>query len=96
MNTFDTANVYSNGESERLLGKALKQYKIPREEVVILTKVLPPLFDGTNLGSTDTGVLSGQEGRWNHHGHGSGCKRICQPAWPFSQGKPDCDIIRVY
>jgi len=38
INTWDTANVYSNGLSERLIGKAIKQYKIPREKLVILTK----------------------------------------------------------
>ena len=43
INTFDTANVYSNGDSERILGKALKEYKIPRENVVIMTKVKLPL-----------------------------------------------------
>jgi len=36
--TIDTANVYSNGESERIIGKFLKQYNIPREKVLILTK----------------------------------------------------------
>ena len=36
--TFDTANTYSAGESEVILGKFLKQHKIPRESVVILTK----------------------------------------------------------
>jgi len=39
INTFDTANAYSNGLSEVVLGKALKQHNVPREEVVILTKV---------------------------------------------------------
>ncbi|KAK4507127.1 hypothetical protein PRZ48_000861 [Zasmidium cellare] len=38
LNTWDTANVYSNGVSEEIIGKALKEYKIPREKVVILTK----------------------------------------------------------
>ncbi|KNZ71972.1 Putative aryl-alcohol dehydrogenase [Termitomyces sp. J132] len=37
--TFDTANVYSNGLSEIILGKAIKQLQLPREEIVILTKV---------------------------------------------------------
>lgn len=37
--TFDTANMYSNGESERIIGKFLKKYNIPRSTVVILTKV---------------------------------------------------------
>lgn len=36
--TFDTANTYSNGESERIIGKFLKEYNIPRHRVVILTK----------------------------------------------------------
>ncbi|CCF45235.1 aldo/keto reductase [Colletotrichum higginsianum] len=38
LNTWDTANVYSNGGSEIVVGKALKQLNIPREKVVILTK----------------------------------------------------------
>ncbi|KAJ2925030.1 hypothetical protein H1R20_g12068, partial [Candolleomyces eurysporus] len=39
INTFDTANMYSNGESERILGKAIKEFNLPREEIVVLTKV---------------------------------------------------------
>ncbi|KAK4162825.1 hypothetical protein QBC43DRAFT_345662 [Cladorrhinum sp. PSN259] len=38
LNTWDTANMYSNGASEVIVGKALKKYNIPREKVVILTK----------------------------------------------------------
>ncbi|MEO8812876.1 MAG: aldo/keto reductase [Caulobacteraceae bacterium] len=38
INFFDTADVYSNGESERVTGKALKEYA-KRHEVVIATKV---------------------------------------------------------
>jgi predicted aldo/keto reductase-like oxidoreductase len=34
-----TANVYSNGESERILGKAIKKFGFPRENIVVLTKV---------------------------------------------------------
>jgi len=33
------ANAYSNGESEKILGQAIKRYDLPREELVILTKV---------------------------------------------------------
>ncbi|CAE6474655.1 unnamed protein product [Rhizoctonia solani] len=36
--TFDTANVYSNGDSERILGKAIKQLNLPRDEIVVMTK----------------------------------------------------------
>ncbi|KAL4878460.1 NADP-dependent oxidoreductase domain-containing protein [Aspergillus karnatakaensis] len=39
INTWDTADAYSNGLSETLIGKALKKYSIPREQVVILTKI---------------------------------------------------------
>ncbi|KAG8704754.1 hypothetical protein FRC11_009612, partial [Ceratobasidium sp. 423] len=37
--TFDTANVYSNGDSERILGKAIKQLNLPRDEIVVMTKL---------------------------------------------------------
>jgi len=37
--TFDTANVYSNGLSEVILGKAIKEHNLPRDEIVIMTKV---------------------------------------------------------
>ncbi|QRV91186.1 aldo/keto reductase family protein [Ceratobasidium sp. AG-Ba] len=37
--TFDTANVYSNGESERILGKAIKELKLPRDGIVVMTKL---------------------------------------------------------
>ncbi|KAI9721565.1 MAG: hypothetical protein M1812_002327 [Candelaria pacifica] len=38
LNTWDTANNYSNGDSERIIAKALKRYEIPRSKVTILTK----------------------------------------------------------
>ncbi|KAH6892760.1 oxidoreductase [Coprinopsis sp. MPI-PUGE-AT-0042] len=39
INAFDTANAYSNGLSEIVLGKAIKQHKLPRDEIVVMTKV---------------------------------------------------------
>lgn len=38
INTWDTANNYSNGRSEEIIAKAIKTYNIPREKVVIMTK----------------------------------------------------------
>ncbi|KAL1658972.1 NADP-dependent oxidoreductase domain-containing protein [Schizophyllum commune] len=38
INTIDTANVYSMGASEEIVGRFVKEYKIPREELVIATK----------------------------------------------------------
>lgn len=46
-NFFDTANVYSIGASEEILGRALKDYA-RRDEVVIATKVHGKMRDGPN------------------------------------------------
>ncbi|KAI9474105.1 MAG: NADP-dependent oxidoreductase domain-containing protein [Benjaminiella poitrasii] len=45
INFFDTANTYSNGESERVLGKALREIGADRGRVVIATKVRMPVYD---------------------------------------------------
>ncbi|MDR2833593.1 MAG: aldo/keto reductase, partial [Streptococcaceae bacterium] len=37
INFFDTANIYTDGESEEMLGKALNKYA-KREDVIIATK----------------------------------------------------------
>lgn len=47
INFFDTANVYSLGRSEEILGRALKDFA-RREEVVIATKVYFPMHQGPN------------------------------------------------
>ncbi|MBN9511493.1 MAG: aldo/keto reductase [Alphaproteobacteria bacterium] len=39
INFFDTADVYSAGASEEVLGRALRDLAIPREQVVVATKV---------------------------------------------------------
>ncbi|OLL24171.1 Versiconal hemiacetal acetate reductase [Neolecta irregularis DAH-3] len=39
INSWDTADVYSNGESERIIAKAIEKYNIPREKLVIMTKL---------------------------------------------------------
>jgi len=38
LNTWDTANVYSNGISEIMIGNTIKKYKIPRHKIIILSK----------------------------------------------------------
>lgn len=47
INFFDTANVYGQGESEVILGKAIKKYA-RREDVIIATKVFYPLDETIN------------------------------------------------
>ncbi|MBV9290196.1 MAG: aldo/keto reductase [Hyphomicrobiales bacterium] len=47
VNFFDTADVYSQGASETILGRALKEYA-KRSEVVVATKVHGAMGDGPN------------------------------------------------
>jgi aryl-alcohol dehydrogenase (NADP+) len=49
INFFDTANAYSLGVSEEIVGRALKDFS-RREEVVIATKVFFPMNDKPNQG----------------------------------------------
>lgn len=45
INFFDTANVYSNGRSEEILGQCLKDH---RDDVIVATKVYYPMGEGPN------------------------------------------------
>jgi aryl-alcohol dehydrogenase-like predicted oxidoreductase len=47
INFFDTADMYSKGASEEVLGRALKDFA-QRDQVVIATKVYNPMGDGPN------------------------------------------------
>lgn len=51
INFFDTANIYSKGESEKILGRALKDYA-KREEIVVASKV----FFGMQEDANSTGL----------------------------------------
>ena len=48
INFFDTADAYSLGESERILGRAIRAYGAQRDDVVIATKVFFPMGAGEN------------------------------------------------
>lgn len=43
INFFDTANMYSGGASEEVLGRALRDFGPPRDRVVVATKVYHPM-----------------------------------------------------
>ncbi len=47
INFFDTANIYSNGSSEEIVGRALKEYT-HRDEIVLATKVFNRMRPGPN------------------------------------------------
>jgi aryl-alcohol dehydrogenase (NADP+) len=48
INFFDTADMYSVGVSEEILGRALKDFGGPRDRVVIATKLFNPMGDDPN------------------------------------------------
>ena len=50
INFYDTADIYSRGESEEILGRALKTLAVRRDETVVATKVFNPMGRGPNRG----------------------------------------------
>ena len=48
INFFDTADMYSDGVSEEVLGRALKTLGAARDKVVVATKVFNPMGDDVN------------------------------------------------
>jgi aryl-alcohol dehydrogenase-like predicted oxidoreductase len=48
INFIDTANVYSNGKSERLLGESLKALGLKREDLIVATKATGSMDDSPN------------------------------------------------
>jgi len=53
INFFDTADVYSYGASEEVLGQALKENDADRDRVVIATKVRSPMSEAASTGTGD-------------------------------------------
>src|SRR5262249_58642567 len=63
VNLIDTADVYADGESERLLGAALKSLARPREQVVVATKVRGRVGPGVNqVGLSRAHILASIDG----------------------------------
>src|ERR1700683_2725164 len=64
INFFDTADVYTEGESEKILGQSLKNLKIARQHVVIATKVYGRVGPGRNdIGASRGHIMDGVEAR---------------------------------
>ncbi|OAL52419.1 Aldo/keto reductase [Pyrenochaeta sp. DS3sAY3a] len=60
INTWDTADIYSHGQSEKIIAKALKQYNIPRNKVVILSKCYFGVAESNpNLGIASVSINDG-------------------------------------
>ncbi len=60
INFIDTADVYAAGASEQITGQALKNLKVPREDVVVATKVFGETGAGPNArGASRSHILDG-------------------------------------
>lgn len=53
INFFDTADIYSRGQSEQILGRAFNDLGVDRDELVIATKVRGPMSDAAGNTSGD-------------------------------------------
>lgn len=60
INFIDTADVYAGGASEQITGQALRNLKVPRDQVVVATKVFGETGPGANMrGATRSHILDG-------------------------------------
>ncbi|KAH7088022.1 voltage-gated shaker-like K+ channel, subunit [Paraphoma chrysanthemicola] len=56
INTWDTADVYGQGSSEEIIGQAIREFNIPREHLVLLTKC----YFGVDAAITASGRIDAQ------------------------------------
>jgi len=105
VNFFDTANVYSQGLSEEILGEAIRQ--APRETLLISTKATFPFGEGpNNVGSSRHHLTRQIEGSLKrlktdyidvYHMHGFDAltrSKRRSPPWTRLCGKASCAISR--
>ena len=60
INFIDTADIYAGGASEQITGQALRNLKVPRENIVVATKVFGETGSGPNArGATRSHILDG-------------------------------------
>jgi aryl-alcohol dehydrogenase-like predicted oxidoreductase len=62
INFFDTADNYTEGESEKILGQSLKNLNVARQQVVIATKIYSRVGPGRNdVGASRGHIMDGVE-----------------------------------
>lgn len=95
-----TNQVYSNGLSEVILGNAIKKLKLPREEIVVLTKVrCPPRWLARCRANVFSVVRSRRARVWHESSPGwqDTCgRRHYQPERSQSQGPHDFTLLRSH
>ncbi|TBU37459.1 Aldo/keto reductase [Dichomitus squalens] len=66
--TFDTADLYSHGLSETILGNAIRKLNLPREELVIMTKLWSPIANDFKKDFTEPSAKPEEAGIINQKG----------------------------
>lgn len=66
--TFDTADTYSNGYSEVILGRVIRKLNLPRDEIVVMTKVFNVVGREYNIHQLAGRENPDQNGYVNQHG----------------------------
>ena len=62
INFFDTADIYSDGESEKALGRSFKNLNLARKDIVLATKVYSRVGPGRNyMGASRGHIMDGIE-----------------------------------
>lgn len=70
--SWDTANAYSNGISEEVIGKAIKKFNIPRDKLVIMTKCWAYVSEEPGINGFIFGQQMAQTKDYVNHGGKSG------------------------
>lgn len=60
MGSVQQADVYSNGRSEEIIGKALRDFKIPRSKIVLLSKCYFGVEEGAQPGIPEVSINDGK------------------------------------
>lgn len=68
INTWDGADMYSAGDSEILMGQAIKKFNIPREDLVIFTKTFFPVANKGPRAIASAMTDPNNQGYLNQHG----------------------------
>jgi len=77
INTWDTANAYSNGLSEEIFGNAIRKFNIPREKVVIMTKCFLHVGEEPSINAAMFGLQLSQSKDYVNQGG------ECNPSFVF-------------
>lgn len=68
LNTWDTADMYSNGISERVIGKAMVNFGITRHKLIIMTKSFVHVGEQTSFITPPFGQQLNQHKDYVNHG----------------------------